>query len=93
MRHWQLLLAACWATIALIVAFRHEIGLDLPGFGESRWWLALALSVLLTIWNLVRWNAQRQRWLLLAGQFGGKPSFLGEVWYAESDQPTGPFAE
>ena len=30
---------------------------------------------------------------LLAGQIGGKPSFLGEVWYAEADQPTGPFAK
>jgi len=40
----------------------------------------------------VRWNAHRKRWLLLAGQVGGKASYLGEVWYAEALHPTGPFA-
>jgi hypothetical protein len=29
--------------------------------------------------------------LLVACQIGGKPSFLGEVWYAEAKHPTGPF--
>ncbi|MFO0843083.1 MAG: SGNH/GDSL hydrolase family protein [Gemmataceae bacterium] len=38
-----------------------------------------------------RWNEHRKRWVLLAGQLGGKASFLGEVWYSESRQPTGPF--
>ena len=38
----------------------------------------------------VRWNAHRKRWVMLAGQVGGT-SNLGEVWYAESDHPTGPF--
>lgn len=41
----------------------------------------------------VRWNAHRKRWLLMAGQIGGKKSFLGEVWYAEADHPTGPFRQ
>lgn len=41
----------------------------------------------------VRWNAYRKRWLLVAGQIGGKASFLGEVWYAEADHPTGPFTQ
>jgi len=41
----------------------------------------------------VRWNAYRQRWILIAGQIGGKASFLGEVWYAEAKHPTGPFAK
>lgn len=41
----------------------------------------------------VRWNAHRQRWILLACQIGGKSSFLGEVWYAEADAPTGPFTK
>lgn len=40
----------------------------------------------------VRWNAHRQRWVLLACQVGGKASHLGEVWYAEANSPTGPFA-
>ncbi len=40
----------------------------------------------------VRWNEYRKRWVLLAGQIGGKSSHLGEVWYAEATHPTGPFA-
>jgi hypothetical protein len=39
----------------------------------------------------VRWNEYRKRWVLIAGQVGGKSSLLGEVWYAEAEQPTGPF--
>ena len=38
----------------------------------------------------VRWNAYRNRWVLIAGRLGGA-SLLGEVWYAEADAPTGPF--
>lgn len=41
----------------------------------------------------VRWNAHRKRWVLIANQVGGKSSHLGEVWYAEADAPTGPFAK
>lgn len=40
----------------------------------------------------VRWNEFRKRWVLVAGQIGGTTSHLGEVWYAEADHPTGPFA-
>jgi hypothetical protein len=40
----------------------------------------------------VRWNEHRKRWVLVAGQIGGKTSLLGEVWYAEAKEPTGPFA-
>lgn len=40
----------------------------------------------------VRWNPFRKRWVLVAGEIGGKPSLLGEVWYAEAEHPTGPFA-
>ena len=39
----------------------------------------------------VRWNGYRNQWVLLAGRIGGA-SHLGEVWYAEADAPTGPFA-
>jgi hypothetical protein len=38
-----------------------------------------------------RWNEYRKRWVMVAGQVGGKSSLLGEVWYAEADHPTGPF--
>ncbi len=41
----------------------------------------------------VRWNEYRKRWILIAGQVRGKSSFLGEIWYAEADHPTGPFAK
>lgn len=39
----------------------------------------------------VRWNAYRRRWVMVACQIGGEASHLGEVWYAESDHPSGPF--
>jgi len=39
----------------------------------------------------VRWNEYRKRWVMLAGQIGGRSSLLGEVWYAEAHHPTGPF--
>jgi hypothetical protein len=41
----------------------------------------------------VRWNAHRQRWILIACQAEGKTSYLGEVWYAEAKEPTGPFTK
>jgi hypothetical protein len=40
-----------------------------------------------------RWNAHRQRWIMIANQVGGKPSYLGEVWYAEAAAPTGPWSK
>ena len=40
----------------------------------------------------VRFNEYRKRWVMLAGQIHGKNSLLGEVWFAEADHPTGPFA-
>lgn len=39
----------------------------------------------------VRWNEYRRKWVLIGCQVMGKPSFLGEVWYSEADEPTGPF--
>lgn len=38
----------------------------------------------------VRWNAFRQRWVMIACQRGGS-SYLGEIWYLEATQPTGPW--
>jgi hypothetical protein len=37
------------------------------------------------------WNAHRRRWIIVAVQVGGEPSPLGEVWYAESRRPEGPW--
>ncbi len=39
----------------------------------------------------VNWNAYRKKWVMVANQIGGKESFLGDVWYAEAEQPTGPW--
>ena len=41
----------------------------------------------------IRWNEHRQRWIMVAHQTHGEPSFLGEVWYSEARQPEGPFAK
>ncbi len=38
----------------------------------------------------VRWNPWRRRFILIAGEVGGT-SHLGEIWYAESTAPTGPY--
>jgi hypothetical protein len=40
----------------------------------------------------VAWNAYRGRWIMIAVETMGKPSFLGEVWFAEADSPLGPWA-
>jgi hypothetical protein len=41
----------------------------------------------------VQWNAWRKRWVLIGVQEGDKdaPSYLGEMWYAESNAPDGPW--
>jgi hypothetical protein len=39
----------------------------------------------------VYWNAYRRRWVMITVESGGT-SFLGEVWYAESDSPIGPWS-
>ncbi len=43
----------------------------------------------------IQWNEHRQRWILIGVQSGDKddPSPLGEVWYAESRQPDGPWGK
>jgi hypothetical protein len=38
------------------------------------------------------WNAHRRRWVTVFTQAWGRPSFLGEIFYAEADSPTGPWA-
>ncbi len=39
----------------------------------------------------VYWNENRKRWVMITVESGGSTSFLGEVWYAEADTPTGPW--
>lgn len=44
----------------------------------------------------VQWNAWRQRWVVIGvqnGFLGSAPSNLGEVWYAESKSPDGPWGK
>lgn len=39
----------------------------------------------------VAWNEHRQRWVTVFMERFGKPSAFGELWYAESPSPTGPW--
>ncbi len=39
----------------------------------------------------IAWHPWRQRWVTVFMQAFGKPSAFGELWYAESDSPTGPW--
>ena len=39
----------------------------------------------------VCWNGFRKRWVMIAPARGGGPSFLGEVYYAEAPELTGPW--
>lgn len=41
----------------------------------------------------IKWNSWRKRWIMISTQSGDKedPSALGEVWYAESNSPDGPW--
>ncbi len=39
----------------------------------------------------VSWNTYRNKWIMIATEQGGATSFLGELWYAEADQPEGPW--
>ncbi len=37
----------------------------------------------------IAWNDYRQRWVSVWTEEGGEGSFLGDLWYAEADRPTG----
>ena len=39
----------------------------------------------------IAWNPWRKRWVTVFMQHFGKPSAFGELWYAESNAPTGPW--
>jgi hypothetical protein len=41
----------------------------------------------------IAWNAFRQRWVAVFTQNFGKPSSLGEIWYAEARSPLGPWSD
>lgn len=41
----------------------------------------------------IAWHPWRQRWVTVFVQEGGKPSALGEVWYAEAKLPIGPWGK
>lgn len=38
----------------------------------------------------IRWNEYRERWIMIGNEVGGS-SYLGEVWFAEAEAPTGPW--
>ncbi len=39
----------------------------------------------------IAWNDYRKKWVTIFVEHFGKPSLLGEVWYAEADSPLGPW--
>jgi hypothetical protein len=39
----------------------------------------------------IRWNKYRQKWIAIMLQGGAKSSMLGEVFYGEAPEPTGPW--
>ncbi len=39
----------------------------------------------------IAWNKHRQRWVTVFMEAFGKPSVFGELWYAEADEPMGPW--
>ncbi len=39
----------------------------------------------------IAWSGFRKKWVAVFTQLRGTPSTLGEIWYAEADQPTGPW--
>ncbi len=41
----------------------------------------------------IAWNAYRNRWVTVFTQLGGESSELGEIWYAESESPNGPWRD
>jgi len=41
----------------------------------------------------IAWNEYRRRWVLICTQLFGDVSMLGEVWFAESERPEGPWIE
>ncbi len=41
----------------------------------------------------IAWSAYRKKWITVFTQMGGRTSHLGELWYAEANQPTGPWTD
>jgi hypothetical protein len=39
----------------------------------------------------IAWSSYKKKWVTVFTQMYGKPSSLGELWYAEADQPIGPW--
>lgn len=39
----------------------------------------------------IAWNAFRKKWVSVFTRMEGKKSLLGEIWFAESEAPTGPW--
>ncbi len=39
----------------------------------------------------IQWNQYRKKWIAIAVESGGSSSYLGEVWFLEANEPTGPW--
>ena len=61
---------------------------------SARWQLrdAKTKQPVLAHVGTTRWNEWRKRWVMICVQHSGS-SFLGEVWYAEASEITGPWSD
>ena len=48
-------------------------------------------EVILPHGGSVHWNSYRKKWIAIFTRLHGKDAELGEIYYSESDAPTGPF--
>lgn len=48
-------------------------------------------KAVLLVGGSVKYNEFRKKWIMIAGQFHGSTSELGEIWYSEADHPEGPW--
>ncbi|MDP6045480.1 MAG: hypothetical protein QGG25_07720 [Phycisphaerae bacterium] len=60
--------------------------------GEARFRLRDAVGAEVRLHRgSIRWNACLKCWILIGTQSGGSSSYLGEVWFARAESPTGPW--
>ncbi len=65
LRHWQLLAAAIWGTLAVLIFFRESLfePEQVDRFPVRNWTMANLICAFLAIWNVARWyqaNAARR---------------------------------
>jgi len=84
-----------WTRAAKPLEPRAELDLIRNGVikAEDAWYLPVGPdgNVIVPHGGSVAWNPWRSRWIAVFTRLGGSPSKFGEVWYAESPHPIGPW--